>query len=217
MDIPSAQWLSLADYPEEPTLDVFAAAVFLLIITPGPGVLSTAGVGSAYGYRAGLSYVGGLFIGTNLVALAVVTGLAAAILANPVLRTVLAVASVGYLIYLAFKIAFAGARVAFIHSERQPGLRDGLALQAINPKAYAVNTTFFSNFAFVGMSLTAETMWKFVIMNAIWVPIHLLWLWFGVAIRRLDLPSRVQFMINLFMAAAMLGVVALALWQQFVA
>ena len=196
-------------------MDIFAAAVFLLIITPGPGVLSTAGVGSAYGFRAGLSYVTGLFIGTNLVALAVVTGVAAAILANPTLRTALAVASIGYLLYLALKIAFAGARVAFIHSTRQPGLRDGLALQAINPKAYAVNTTFFSGFAFAGMTLTAETLWKFLIMNAIWVPIHLGWLWFGVAIRRLDLPRRVQFAINLFMAAAMLGVVTLALWQQF--
>ncbi len=196
-------------------MDVFAAAVFLLIITPGPGVLSTAGVGSAYGFRPGLSYVTGLFIGTNLVALAVVTGIAAAILANPVIRTVLAVASVAYLTYLAAKIAFAGTRIGFIHSERQPGLRDGLALQAINPKAYAVNTTFFANFTFAGLSLTAETLWKFAIMNAIWVPIHLAWLWFGVAIRRLDLPARVQFAINLFMAAAMLGVVTLALWQQF--
>ena len=65
------------------------------------------------------------------------------------------------------------------------------------------------------MTLTAETLWKFLIMNAIWVPIHLGWLWLGVAIRRLDLPKRVQFAINLFMAAAMLGVVTLALWQQF--
>ena len=48
----------------------FAAAVFFLIVTPGPGVLSTAGVGSGFGFRAGLAYVGGRFLGTNLVALA---------------------------------------------------------------------------------------------------------------------------------------------------
>jgi threonine/homoserine/homoserine lactone efflux protein len=29
----------------------FALAVFLLIITPGPGVLLLAGVGAAYGWR----------------------------------------------------------------------------------------------------------------------------------------------------------------------
>ena len=55
----------------------FALAVFLLIATPGPGVLSTAGVGSAFGWRPGLSYVTGLWAGTNLVSLAIITGLAA--------------------------------------------------------------------------------------------------------------------------------------------
>ena len=35
----------------------FALAVLLLIATPGPGVLSTAGVGAAFGWRPGLSYV----------------------------------------------------------------------------------------------------------------------------------------------------------------
>ena len=50
----------------------FAAAVFFLIITPGPGVLSTAGVGSGYGVRAATLYIGGLWLGNNLVALGVV-------------------------------------------------------------------------------------------------------------------------------------------------
>jgi threonine/homoserine/homoserine lactone efflux protein len=60
----------------------FILAVFLLLITPGPGVLSTAGVGAAFGFKAGLRYVFGLCIGTNLVALIVVSGLAAIILAT---------------------------------------------------------------------------------------------------------------------------------------
>ena len=34
---------------------VFTFAVFLLLVTPGPGVLSTAGVGSGFGSRTGLS------------------------------------------------------------------------------------------------------------------------------------------------------------------
>ena len=99
----------------------FAIAVFLLIVTPGPGVLSTAGVGSAFGSRAGLAYVGGLWAGNNLVAALVVSGLAAAALSVPWLRTVLLWGSVLYLVYLAAKIAFAGSRLAFIHPERAPG------------------------------------------------------------------------------------------------
>jgi threonine/homoserine/homoserine lactone efflux protein len=49
----------------------FAISVFLLIVTPGPGVLSTAGFGAAYGFKKSLRYVFGLFLGTNLVFLAV--------------------------------------------------------------------------------------------------------------------------------------------------
>ena len=51
---------------------------------------------------------------------------------------------------------------------------------------------------------------KFAIMNAIWIPIHFLWLAAGVTLHRLDLPQRTQFIINILMALSMLAVVALA-------
>ena len=75
----------------------FALAVFLLLITPGPGVLSLAGVGAAFGWRQGLSYLSGLFIGNNLVCVAVISGLATVILANPSIRMTLLVVSAAYL------------------------------------------------------------------------------------------------------------------------
>jgi threonine/homoserine/homoserine lactone efflux protein len=188
----------------------FAAAVFFLIITPGPGVLSTAGVGSGFGFRAGLAYVFGLFAGANLVALAVVTGIAAAVLAVPGLRAVLVYGSAAYLLYLAAKIALAGTRIAFIESEHPPGFFNGVVLQLINPKAYAVNTALFSGFAFWPQSLAIETAIKFLILNMISFPIHFAWLYAGVTVRRLDLPHHVQLAINIGMAVAMLAVVALA-------
>ena len=192
----------------------FAAAVFFLIITPGPGVLSTAGVGSGFGAAAGTRYVGGLFIGTNLVALAVVSGLAAILLADTRLRTALFVLSVAYLFYLSTRIAFAGSKLAFIERQRPPGVLGGIALQAINPKAYAVNTTLFTGFSFLPQSLLAETALKFVIINAIWVPIHFLWLWAGIRLGQLDLPRRMHMAINGAMAVSMLLVVGLAVAAQ---
>ena len=188
----------------------FALAVFFLIVTPGPGVLSTAGVGSSFGFKPGLAYVAGLWAGNNLVAVLVVSGVAATALGIPWLRTVLLFASAGYLLYLAAKIAFAGAKLAFIHPEQAPGFWNGLALQPINPKAYAVHTTLFSGFAFLPETLATETAIKFVIMNAVWIPIHLLWLWAGVKLRELNLPPRLQRAINVTMAGAMLAVVAIA-------
>lgn len=188
----------------------FTLAVFLLLVTPGPGVLSLAGVGAAYGARAGLWYMMGLFVGTNIVAVAVVSGLAAIVFAVPVIRNVLLIASACYLLFLAFKIAFAGRKIAIIRATSQPGFVAGTVLQVINPKAYAVNTALFTGFAFLPQSLLFETLIKFAILNAIWLPIHYLWLLMGSTIRQLNLQPRTQFFINIFMAAAMIGVVALA-------
>ena len=189
----------------------FALAVLFLIGTPGPGVLSTAGVGAGFGIRPGLVYVAGLFIGTNLVALGVISGLAAVVLSVPGLRWALMGASMLYLLYLAARIAFAGSRVAFIAATRAPGLWAGVLLQAINPKAYAVNTTLFAGFPYAPENLVFETATKLLIVNAIWIPIHLVWLWAGASLHRLNLSERAQRRINYAMAAAMLGVVALAL------
>lgn len=188
----------------------FALAVFLLIITPGPGVLSLAGVGAAYGFRAAFRYFLGLFIGTNLVALAVVTGVGALILASPVIRTLLLAASIAYLLYLASRIALAGSKIGFIAAERHPGIGDGILLQILNPKAYVVNTTLFSGFVFFADAYLLEVILKFVIVNAIWTPLHFLWLWAGSKIKELNLAPSTQRVINIAMALAMLGVVALA-------
>jgi len=188
----------------------FIAATFLLIVTPGPGVMSTAGMGAAYGFRPGLRYVTGLCLGQLVVIAAVVSGLAALVLADPVIRTVLFAASTLYLLYLALRIALAGSRVRFIKAQKQPGVMAGLLLQPINPKAYVVNTTLFSGFVLFENAYWSEVAVKLVILNLIWIPIHLGWLYGGVLLERLDLPERTHRLINFAMAAAMLGVVALA-------
>lgn len=188
----------------------FAAAVFFLLITPGPGVLSTAGVGSAFGFAPGARYIVGLFIGTNLVALAVVSGLAAVVFAHAEIRFMLFVASAGYLLYLAARIAFSGSRIAFIEATKPPGIWGGIILQTINPKAYAVNTALFGGFAFWPESFLVETGLKFLIVNLIWIPIHFLWLAAGVFLHRLDLSEKAHFRINVLMALSMLAVVGLA-------
>ena len=188
----------------------FALAVFFLIITPGPGVLSLAGVGAAFGFRHGSRYLLGLFIGTNLVTLGVITGLAAVMLADPRVRTLFYIVSVSYLAYLAFRIAFSGSKLAFIERANPPGVKGGILLQAVNPKAYAVNTAFFSAFAFLPNSPALEIAINLLIVNIIWIAIHFLWLWVGIFLRRLELPARTQRAINIGMAASMMIVVALA-------
>ncbi|MEM8749767.1 MAG: LysE family transporter [Pseudomonadota bacterium] len=189
----------------------FATAIFFLLLSPGPGVLSLAGVGSAFGYRAGWHYGAGLFFGSNGVMLAAATGLAALFLADERLRLIFTVLSTLYLLYLAAKIAFAGSKIAFIESTKPPGFWGGIALQMINPKAYLVGTFVFSGFPIWPQSLLVEVIIKFVILNVIWIGIHILWLAAGVTINRLELPLATQRAINIVMALLMLLVVGLAI------
>ena len=189
----------------------FSIAVFFFFITPGPAVLSVAGVGSAFGVGSGVRYIAGLFVGTNIVSIAIASGIAAAVLANKDTRTFLLLVSVGYLIFLAFKIAFAGSKIAFGAPMKPPGFMSGLILQTINPKAYAVGTTLFTGFAFFPDNLVSETAIKFIIINAIWVPMHFGWLYVGAYLRTLNLASHIHRRINFMMALSMLFVVGLAL------
>lgn len=188
----------------------FAATVLFLLITPGPGVLTTAGVGSGFGYRAGLRFLAGLFVGTNLVMLMVATGLVAVVFSVPEIRYVLLAASVGYFLYLAAKIALSGTRIGFIEAAVAPGFWAGVMLQFINPKAYTVNNLLISGYPFWPESLATEIALKFLIVNIVWIPVHLAWLAAGVTLRRMELGAGVQRAINFGMAAALVAVVLLA-------
>ena len=202
----------LSERDEFSYMIAFGMAVFLLLVTPGPGVLSLASVGAAFGFRAGIGYLSGLFIGNNLVCFSVIFGLATVMLANPVIRTALLIASAAYLGYLAFRIAFAGAKIAFIQVSK-PGLLAGATLQLINPKAYAVHITLFSGFAFYPSSFLVEVTLKLFIANVIWILLHFSWLYAGVMVNRLDLPERTQRAINFIMAVCLLAVVGLSIWS----
>ena len=87
-------------------------------------------------------------------------------------------------------------------------------MQFINPKAYAVNTALFTGFAFLPSSYLLEVGLKVAILNAFWIPIHFLWLGIGVYLKRLNLPEKVQRLINITMAVTMLAVVGIALWAE---
>ena len=191
----------------------FTVAIFFLLITPGPGVLSTAGVGSAFGFRSGIRYVTGLCLGTNLVALIVISGLATFIFEITWARFALLILSSGYLTYLAVRIAMAGRNIAFIKAQKHPDIRSGVLLQLINPKAYAFNTTLFSGFSIYPQSPVTEIAIKFFVVNLIWIPIHLLWLYAGTVVHQMNLKPATQQRINIFMAVSMVIVVALAFWS----
>ena len=189
---------------------IFALAVFFLLITPGPGVLSAAGVGAAYGVKVGVRYIFGLFLGTNLVAVLVISGLATIIFSIPYLRDFLLLASSCYIIYLAIKIGLRGSEITFLKASSVPGLFEGILLQFINPKAYVVNLTLFSGFAFYPDKFIIEVLLKLLIANAIWIPIHFLWLYAGVILYELPMAKKGKNFVRGIMSLSLIIVVLLS-------
>ena len=189
----------------------FLAATFFLLITPGPGVLSVAGAGAAFGFRGGLPYTIGIVLGSLTVVIAVTTGLAALLLSYPPLRIGLLAASAAYLLYLAYRIATSEVGVAIKAASRPLRFMNGITLQIINPKAYAVMTTLYSGFAFYPDSTLVESAIKTAVLMSISLPVHLLWLWAGATVKRLALSPVAARRGNIAMALSMLAVVVLAL------
>lgn len=191
----------------------FALAVFFLLITPGPGVLTTAGVAAAYGFRSGLKYVAGIVLGAQTVMIIVASGLWAMVATVPYVRETLVIASASYLLYLALKIAVSGSNIAFIEGQ-SPTFFDGYVLSLINPKAYAVGTVLFSGFPFWPDNIMVENGFKLAIQLAIAIPIHLIWLYAGAALKSLALSAGLTRAINYAMALAMVAVVVMAVASQ---
>ena len=188
----------------------FALAVFFMIATPGPAVLALAGVGAAFSFKDGLRFLIGLTIGYLLVWALVITGLASVVFSVSYMRTIFLIISSGYLIYLSFKIMMKGSKIAFIRPENLPNLFDGIILQLVNPKAYAFHSILFSGFVIYPNDIILETIWKFIIMNAIWIPLHLVWLFMGASIKKINLNPYIQRKINLVMGLSLFLVAILS-------
>ena len=116
---------------------------FLMMVTPGPGVLSLAGVGAGFGWKVGMMYLIGLFFGTNGVALLVVLGFKQFLFEINGVEITFLLLSLSYLSFLSWRIATSDNKTGFKQSLKAPRLYEGIFLQFVNPKAYVVQGHLF--------------------------------------------------------------------------
>ena len=185
-----------------------------MIITPGPGVLSLAATGSGFGWKAGILYLAGLFIGTNTVLVFVVTGFKGFLFEIPWVEPVFLIISLSYLSWIAWRIASAGNEIKFKKSKNEPTFFEAIFLQIINPKAYLVNGILFAGFPLIGFSLQQEILIKALIINLVWIPVHFFWLWLGIKLRQWGLNKGKQAIVNKVMAFCLLVVIGLAAFSE---
>ena len=109
----------------------------------------------------------GAIVGANIVILMVISGLAA-ILANfPSLQALLTGLSLCYLTYVAWQIATAPNVLNNNEKVKIVGIADGIFIQLLNPKAYAVALALFLGFPFSYQSFAIETLTKLLMVNGI--------------------------------------------------
>jgi len=183
---------------------------FLMMVTPGPGVLSLAGVGAGFGWRVGIMYLIGLFLGTNGVALLVVLGFKQFLFNIDGVELTFLFLSLSYLSFLSWRIATSDNKTGFKQSFKSPKLYEGVFLQFVNPKAYVVQGHLFVVLSLGILPYNLEIITKFIIVNSIWIPIHFFWLWLGISLKKWSLASNKQIWVNRGMGLALFAVVILS-------
>ncbi|TMV11751.1 LysE family translocator [Arenibacterium halophilum] len=114
---------------------------FVSSITPGPNNLMLMASGANFGFRRSVPHMLGVAIGFVVMVLAMGAGVAGLFQAFPVARDILRVVSVVYLLWLAWKIANAGAPDGARAKSRPMTFLQVAAFQWVNPKAWAMALT----------------------------------------------------------------------------
>jgi threonine/homoserine/homoserine lactone efflux protein len=165
-------------------LAAFILAALALAGSPGPGTLSLAATGAAFGARRGLGYMAGIDLGMLAVIAITASGMVSLVLALPGATPVVTALAAAYFLYLAYRIATAPPLTDSAQQRHPPSFVAGVFLSLVNPKGYAAMAALFSGFTLVHGHLPLDIAVKVIALMAIIVSVNLAWLIAGSALTR---------------------------------
>ena len=191
------------------TYELFLALLgfaFVTSVTPGPNNMMLLASGVNFGFRRTLPHMLGISSGHALMVFLVGLGLAGVFKAWPPALLVLKLASVGYMLWLAWKIAHSAAPGEGGVKAQPMTFLQAAAFQWVNPKAWAMALGAVSAYVTEPSPLAyAAVAGAFACVN---LPSVAVWAGAGQAVRRwLDGPGRLR-AFNWGMA----GLLVLSLW-----
>ena len=123
-------------------LTALAAFAFVASITPGPNNLMLMASGANFGFQRTIPHMAGVTIGFTVMVLLVGIGITQLFDTYPGSYVVLKYFSIGYLLYLAFKIMTAAEAPKAEETRKQPfRFLQAAAFQWVNPKAWTMALT----------------------------------------------------------------------------
>ncbi|MCU0829516.1 MAG: LysE family translocator [Tabrizicola sp.] len=179
---------------------------FVTSVTPGPNNMMLLASGVNFGFRRTVPHMLGISLGHALMVFLVGLGLAGVFKAWPPALTVLKVASVAYMLWLAWKIAHAGAPGEGRVKPEPMTFLQAAAFQWVNPKAWAMALGAVSAY------VTTPSVWAYAAVAGVFACVNLpsvaVWAGAGQGLRRwLEGPGRLA-AFNWTMA----GLLVLSLW-----
>ncbi|MGI9368127.1 MAG: LysE family translocator [Ruegeria sp.] len=195
------------------TIEILLALVtfaFVSSITPGPNNLMLMASGANFGFRRTIPHMFGIGLGFTFMVLVVGAGLVQVFERFPVSYTALKIASVLYLLLLAWKIAHAAPTRDQVVSGQPMTFLQAAAFQWVNPKAWAMALTATTAYA-PGQTLNAILMVA-IVFGAVNLPSVSTWTVLGQQLARILTNPRRLVIFNWTMATLLVASLYPVLW-----
>ena len=184
------------------SFEIFLALVgfmFVTSMTPGPNNIMLMASGVNFGFRRSIPHMMGVAIGFQILLLCIAFGLGKLLDSFPMLYTGLKFAGGSYLVYLAYKIATAGAVKSTAGEGKPLSIFAAAAFQWVNPKAWIVCLTVMSTY-----TNPDHYLYTVLIVNAVGIGVSILstttWAAFGTALKEVLSNPRTLRRFNVTMA-----------------
>ncbi|MFA5958543.1 LysE family translocator [Hyphomicrobium sp.] len=174
-------------------------------LTPGPNNTMLLASGVNFGFVRTQPHILGVVIGFTIMIVAVGLGIGRVFVLFPPLYTALRVVSIAYLLWLAWRIATAGATDPIVSDEARPMTFIEAALfQWVNPKGWTVCLSVAANY------VAPDHLWNdLALLSVVFTLVSTLsasvWALFGTSLRSLLKDERSMRAFNIAMAVALVA------------
>ncbi|MCX4175547.1 MULTISPECIES: LysE family translocator [Paraburkholderia] len=169
-----------------------AAFALASSISPGPVNVVALSAGAQHGFAASMRHVTGATVGFTLLLLLIGLGLHELLAHFPNLIDIVKWAGVGFLLYMAYKLAVDDGKLGADKPTRGPSFAYGAAMQWLNPKAWLASLAGMGAYAADG---DGRLVWQFTVVYFVLCYLSIAsWAYAGTFLRRyLQEPKRVRF------------------------
>lgn len=176
-----------------------------MVGSPGPANMALMASGAQYGFRASIPFIAGTISGFMLVGLAVAAGLGSLFKLYPLLQTIFLYGSAVYIFYLAWRVVLSNPAAA--DDTKNPQYILGLFIHPLNPKAWIMAISAFSQFVDTGKPYIVQAFTILAVFFVVNIPLNSMWCYGGNLLRRLIKSTTALRILNGTLALIMVIVV----------